>query len=521
MADEKLNMTIYLLRAGKLAEFEKALVEGKAVFSLLPPLNGYFLPFESSSGEPLWVKVIRSSVEGTASFTLNSQSPAGLLVVKRDERDFVLSFGHAWQKLEDSWLEPHFGKRIALNAIPSDKLLEIRTEQVFAKWHLANERAPRASAVAEFGVEFDRDLVAAIEGTPSEKLLGATLRGATSVRIAVPFAQLNDILDKALSLFTSNKYKKTWPEIDNITPVKDEEIIRHLDDLLDADFNSGTAQKRLVLFTPSNKRDELSIADSFILGRISKTPVTRPFLTVDAWLDVLKSKGIKPSVKEAKGSKVHVLDEAKAETQLCSIYECFCYEVGVGGGQYLLSSGIWYEVTVDFLSKINRDVSLIAKPKVTLPKWKGEIEADYNLACSAADKNLLFFDAKAIAYGGGRSKFEFCDLLHLKGRTLFFVKAAHKSSGMSHLVEQGRRTAELFFNTDDGFRTELRKVFKKFHPTVNTDFLSTRPRHGDWQLCFVSLGRTSKDLPFFAKNGLAKVHKQLRQNGHDVSFLAV
>jgi hypothetical protein len=30
---------------------------------------------------------------------------------------------------------------------------------VFAKWHLASERAPRASSVDEFGVEFDRDLI--------------------------------------------------------------------------------------------------------------------------------------------------------------------------------------------------------------------------------------------------------------------------------------------------------------------------------------------------------------------------
>jgi uncharacterized protein (TIGR04141 family) len=51
----------------------------------------------------------------------------------------------------------------------------------------------------------------------------------------------------------------------------------------------------------------------------------------------------------------------------------------------------------------------------------------------------------------------------LKTKTLLFAKIASKSSGMSHLVEQVRRTAELLFSTDAGYRRELAKVFAKHH----------------------------------------------------------
>jgi len=36
-----------------------------------------------------------------------------------------------------------FGRRVALNSIDPGKLVEVNLEQVFAKWHIARERAPR------------------------------------------------------------------------------------------------------------------------------------------------------------------------------------------------------------------------------------------------------------------------------------------------------------------------------------------------------------------------------------------
>ena len=51
--------------------------------------------------------------------------------------------------------------------------------------------APRASSVQEFGVQFDRDLVASVEGgVPSNSSVrwGRKIRGATSLRVEIPFS---------------------------------------------------------------------------------------------------------------------------------------------------------------------------------------------------------------------------------------------------------------------------------------------------------------------------------------------
>jgi uncharacterized protein (TIGR04141 family) len=92
---------------------------------------------------------------------------------------------------------------------------------------------------------------------------------------------------------------------------------------------------------------------------------------------------------------------------------------------------------------------------------------------------------------------------------------------MSHLVEQTRRTVELFFGPDPGFRKALQAKIKKLDPKTNTLWTTTRPRPGEWKLCFVSMGRSAPELPFFARCSLANACRDLRNLGHDVEYLRV
>jgi uncharacterized protein (TIGR04141 family) len=78
----------------------------------------------------------------------------------------------------------------------------------------------------------------------------------------------------------------------------------------------------------------------------------------------------------------------------CDAFDCFGYEMGADGRQYILSSGVWYEVVVEFLKKINNAASTIAGPAVTLPAWDGsESEPEYNLRCGKRP-GFLHFDTK-------------------------------------------------------------------------------------------------------------------------------
>src|SRR5271170_2930761 len=178
MSDQKLPLTIYLIKRDRVAAFERE-ISAQSTFELAAPLDGYVLSFPASSGQPVWAAAIKGSLQDATNFSAFGQSPSAMMVVRQDGNTFVLTFGHAAARLEDAWLERDFGRRVALNSIPSNKLIEIHLEQVFAQWHVSKERAPRAASVEEFGVEFDRDLVARVEGIPKDKSLGATVRGST------------------------------------------------------------------------------------------------------------------------------------------------------------------------------------------------------------------------------------------------------------------------------------------------------------------------------------------------------
>src|ERR1035438_4468773 len=144
-SDKKLKLSIYLIRPTQVAAFKKKLLgESSGAFPLAEPFDGVFLPASSEGNEPPWVAAVRSVLLAQTLNLGDSQSPAGLMVVRRPGGTFVINFGHAWMKLDDDWLERDFGRKVVLNLVVRDKVLEIRAEQVFAKGHLASERAPRA-----------------------------------------------------------------------------------------------------------------------------------------------------------------------------------------------------------------------------------------------------------------------------------------------------------------------------------------------------------------------------------------
>jgi uncharacterized protein (TIGR04141 family) len=518
MATEKTSFSVYLLRAGSVAEVEATLFAGGQVLG--QGLDGFFVPVPAQGREPRWVRAVKAHLEDPDAVTLLGSSPAGMMLVKRPAHTFVLTFGHTWQQLLPRWVELDFGRRVVLNAVPSDKVLEVSSQQIFARRHLARERAPWASSVREFGLEYDRDLVAAVEGVPSEDIFGRTLRGSISLRLSIHFPTLGTVLDRAAVHFDSDDYKKHWPEIDNISPVSDDALILQLDALLDGELTSGAAKTKAVLFAPAFLRGDAPLADSCSIGVRASKAAKSPYLLYGSWELYLAGSKETPSLALAKKTPVHLFDEDGESIERSNVYDCLTYELAHAKKQYVLSSGVWHGADDGFVRKVNDFIGKIESPPITLPVWNGtDHEGVYNKLCCGGE--MLHFDAKNIPFGGGRSKFEFCDFMHPTKRILFFAKIASKSSGCSHLLEQVRRTEELLFGQDGAFRAKLKKAFKKHYPKAKRSWLDEKPAREEWKLCLVSLGRDKDKLPFFAKCGVRRLVRNLEQLGHTVFFAKV
>lgn len=525
--EARFAVSVHLLRQSQVATAESLVrAAADAVYDLSNDIpGGKLYSFPATPAPPRWLSVVESLLPRGVSVPVMAQAPACLLWIPRGHRLFILTFGYAHALLKEEWLEPEFGKKVALSTIPPDNVVEVRAEQVFARRHVANERAPRASSFRAFGFQADRDLFSAVEGVPHagySDAFGEKVRGGASLKLGMRFSRLLETLDAIEERFVSEAYKKNWPNIDNLIVVRDAARSAALDAELDIVLSSAKPEQKISVAAPALRTGDSSYPQHFVVGRMRKNPATSPYLTFASWEGMLRATGKRPTAAAARATRVHLLDEALQEIDACSVYECFGAEVTHGGHPHILSSGLWYETRRQFVRDTHNTVTALRSPSYKLPAWNRiDDEAHYNAVVAAKDAAIWLFDRKLVPIGGGKSRLEFCDLMHLPTNTLYFVKQPSASAGLSHLCEQVRRTAENFFHADDAFRKRLMSNIQKEGKISNIKWLRCRPRRQDWNLCLVAMGKAASEFPFFAKCGVATLVRELEQSGYNVLFQAV
>lgn len=525
--EKRCDVSVYLIRHSQISIVDAELFPANTSPQLLNGdiPGGKFLALPVEANPPKWTIHIETLLADGASIDLSAQSPGGLLWVSRGDKQFVFSFGYAHTKLKDEWLEPEFGKKVALSIIPPGQVVEVRAEQVFAKWHIASERAPRASAVHEFGFEADRDLVSAVEGVPSPKylkVLGGKVRGGTAFKFGMYFSMLLETLDVVAERFDSCEYKTIFPQVDNLIEVRDDAQVTALKNELNTILVGAKPNEKISLAAPVMKSGDKPYPQHYVIGRMGKNQSTAPYLLFGNWEAHLKGSGKPLCLNSADDTVVHMLDENMDEIDSCSMYQCFGAEVSLGGKPFVLSSGVWYEAKLQFVDDTNKLIQSLKAVAYPLPKWNQVAdEGIYNSDAAASDNSLWLFDKKLVHFGGGQSKFEFCDLMHMGTKTLYFVKQPTASACVSHLCEQVRRTAENFFSMDGAFRRKLSDNIYAKDNTKDVSWLVDRPQRHEWNLCLVSMGKDADKFPFFAKCGVARLVRELERDGYNVSFQAV
>ena len=522
-----LGVSVYLLKRSKTAEAKRQLEDASdTVYALVDSIPGAaFIALPSDAVSPKWLKPVSTLLADGADPQLEGQSPGALLWVPRGEKIFVFTFGYGHSKVKEEWVEPDFGKVVALAVVPQGQVREMRAEQVFAKRHIASERAPKASAVREFGFEPDRDLVAAVEGVPESRywpFFGTKVRGGVSFKFDLEVAKLVETLDQIAERFDSNDHRNRWPQANNLVVVRDDETNDKLDALLDRVLAGPRAGAAISLAAPGERSGEGTYPQHFVIGRRTKSAATSPYLMLGSWTKYVQSNGRQVGLVAAKATPVHLLDEHKEEIGICSMYQCMGAEVSLNGATYVLSSGSWYAPDRKFIASTNQTLATLGAPPFALKVWNTiDHEGRYNEDAANADPDLWLFDKELVSFGGGSSRFEFCDIMHLPTKTLYFVKHPAGSAGVSHLCEQVRRTAEIFFDTDPGYRQRLADRVTAVGKGWDTNWLTTRPKQHEWNLCLVLMGKQVTALPFFAKCGIARLLGELQKRGFNVSFQAV
>lgn len=525
--EERLDASVYLLRLSHTDEVRAALAGmapgARELRDTVP--GGMFFPIPGVAKPPQWASTIQPLVAGEAPINLTGQYPGGVLWIPTNNRIFLVSLGYAHTRLDSEWFEPEFGKIASLSIIPPGRVLEVSAEQVFARKHVASERAPKASDVKNFGFQSDRDLVSAVEGTPidaDQRHVGKRISGSTSLRCSLPIHHIPEALTFLFARFNSGDHSQSFPEMLNLVSVKDETVTRALDTLLDAKLSAQDAEQHIALVAPTIKVTDGKYPSKFSYGKFISNPATTPYLSVAGWTTHLNRSGATRSINSARETKVNFLEDDLSLLGFTNLYQCIGADVLYQEAPHVLSAGVWYRTNQTHLAQVASKLASIAGPQHALPTWDRVMsEGSYNERTCPQGSAFSYFDKDLIHYGGGQSKFEFCDIAHLDSRTLYFVKKATASAGMSHLYEQVRRTSELFFSPDGDFRNHLKTKLLARDATINTVWLDNPPKRHEWNLCLVSMGKSAGQLPFFAKCGIARLVREMESSGFTISFQSV
>lgn len=470
--------------------------------------EGCTLYYKASGGNsPDWSDFVVDSFQLNSNPFRNSSSYA-VVVIKIKNRYFAIPFGMGIHLIDTTKIEYNFGLRTAINAIPKDEIRQLDT----TKPELKSQKTKRLSAVGttpeDFEINKDREILRGIVGKLPEKLdLGTSFEGRDSLRTGKAINSLVDLkkyVSKIYELYQKDTYKKEYPWIDNISLVRDKNLVIELLKLLCEELKRGKLDD-VYLIPPVFFGEDTEIKGfAFTTGdgtHLDKKEVFEMPSMMD-WKTSIGDERKKISMDTLDSFRLHEIKEGGKGTAWL-LERSLSWEVDFNGNRYILSEGSWYEISLDFYTLINKyfqnrvvDTSNIL-PTPKLGKIK---ESDYNKAISDALKGHLFdlgHENAKLKYIG-KDKNEVCDVYDSKNNTFIHVKMGKSSSSLSHLFQQGNFSGIILKQDEkvlDQFIGHLRndkyKGKHKFKPYISSDYT----------ILFISVVEKGKkqDIPFFSK----------------------
>jgi len=457
---------------------------------------------------PRWVKNIFPG-DTQLHDELSTRSASAVLLVKRDGRVFAVTFGFGKSLLKHALIESRFGLKVVLNRVNAENLRSIDTKSLDGFLSQTREQVPSLSPMSSFGIDIEKDFIKTVTGSSNDELIGKTITGTDSfyASMEINLDTLPAILDKLVVAYEDNAYKDNFEFVDNITEVP-KSLVAQLDE-------------QLVSSIVEDNRDRIWLAPPDILdwgnhGGFTFKRSGGAYIYDDISIATYLQEKV-PVLEDltVANLRAHKIIQLTAdytyEAMKWSVYTCLYAEIEFDSKRYILSDGKWFEVNEDYVNRVkdyltqNLDVWLgeafsnYESGRMATPDENGlKGEALYNLELAGA-RLFTLMDAKMIVHGGANSKIELSDLY--KENLFIHVKRYTRSSGLSHLFNQGKVSAELICSDKD-FR--IKAAAKIIEQDGTTNISEVRPDMQQVHVVFgvVSAASGELNLPFFSQVAL-------------------
>ncbi|MDO8876200.1 MAG: TIGR04141 family sporadically distributed protein [Pseudolabrys sp.] len=454
---------------------------------------------------------------------LNQASKGALIFLPVDERCFALSFGHVSHNLKDASYEYDFGLRVTLNCVDPNELKSTDSLEP-GVGRRQRTQLPVGSDLTLFDFDRDSSILRRLTGKvkTEHKELFKHATGASNLRVSsdVESAKLGALCEALFKLYESEDYKKTFPEIQNIAPVRDPSLIKGLDDKLIAALR--TRDDGLNLTVPDLINYEDNVYATFA-GAGASLNYDDVFMA--RYYEYLDEHGVDVNalgVNELRHHSLVLTDEDRSPRERHTVYKSLIFDTAIDGTSFHLCDGNWYKVEKDYVSKIEKYLDPYCV-EIALPAYHHDSEGAYNQAVAVADNSIVCLDEKNIS-PTGQHMIEPCDLYSvLDGHAVFqHVKVSTLSAKLSHLFNQGTNAIEVIRLEEEALG-KLQKLIKENVDDAAYATMIAPLADQKHHVMFVIVthkdkGQKSKNLPLFSRISLMRNMKALQVRGVRAGF---
>jgi uncharacterized protein (TIGR04141 family) len=447
------SFSIYLLKQGfdatNALKDDHTLQSGVDASEL--PDGASLFVLDNPPREPWWKSYFGLSMP------LTQTSKGALIFLPVGTRCFALSFGHVLHNLKEQSYEYDFGLRVTLNSVDPKKL---KSTDILEPGAARRQRTqvPVDSDLTYFNFDRDSTILKSLTGKVKDehKELFKHATGASNLHLSTSVAPdgLLPLCEKLLELYGSEDYKTTFPDIQNITPVRDPVVIAELNGKLLEAFRGKSPDLYLAVPDLINYQDNVYAKFS---GAGASLIYDDVFL--DRYYEYLAENEIELAsvdIEELKQHSLLLTDEEGAPRERYSVLKSLIFDTTLGQGAptYHLCEGGWYKVETGYVAKVQAYLDPLCVD-LDLPAYSHETEGAYNEAVAQANNAFVCLDRTNIS-PAGQSAVEPCDLLAVKDghAALYHVKVSTFSALLSHLFNQGTNAIELLKLEHDA-RTKL------------------------------------------------------------------
>lgn len=377
---------------------------------------------------------------------LPQASKGALVILPAAGRVFALTFGHVAHNLKEDSYEYDFGLRVTLNCVDPKKL---KNTDVLEPGAARRQRTQVAIDSDLTYFDFDRDskILQSLTGKAKAEhrhiINHAT--GASNLRINTRVAanELIGLCEQLLALYASDAYLATFPDIHNVTPVRDPNIVQQLNATLLDGFRQKSPELYLAvpelvdyhegLYVAFTGAGESKIYTDVLLDRYYEYLAVheRPLQGID--LETLRRHALTITTEDGQPRKAH------------SIFKSLVFDAtdASTGKTHHLAEGQWYCVASSYVDRLREYLDPRCVP-TSLPAYVHANEGDYNAAVAATSDAYTCLDKTDISLTG-QTMIEPCDLYALEDENavLHHVKVSTFSADLSHLFNQGLNAVQL------------------------------------------------------------------------------